>query len=152
MSAATENPPVRTRPWSAFPWLVLAVGIAASVVSFTVIQDAVENVAELRFQRQAGDTKAVIEHRVNFYADILYGMKALFASQGQVSREQFHGFVKSLDLKKRYPGFDVVNYMVYVRHDDKGDSRRPCVATPASTPAATLISRSGRPASVRDTT
>ncbi len=114
MDAALEKPIGRTRFWSLFPWLMLATGVAASLVSFALIQDAVENVAELRFQSQAADTKAALEHRVNFYADILYGMKALFASQGMITRAQFHAFVESLDLKNRYPGFDVVNYMVYV--------------------------------------
>ena len=119
MPVATDKATQRTRPWIMFPWLVLAIGISASVLLFTVIRDAVESVAELRFERQASDAKAIIEHRVNFYADILYGLKALFASQDPVSRAEFHGFVKSLDLKNRYPGFDVVNYAMHVPGEDK---------------------------------
>lgn len=123
--SSTMSPPtneranLRERRWIALPWLVLAIGMSASVLLFTGIRDTVENVARLRFERQAIDAKATIEHRVNFYADILYGLKALFASQSPVSRVQFHDFVRSLDLKHRYPGFDVVNYAVHVPGADK---------------------------------
>ena len=73
----------------------------------------------MRFERQARDALAVIEERIQFYSDILYGLRALFASQGAVNRLQFNRFVQSLDLKQRFPGFDVVNYAVYVRAQDK---------------------------------
>ncbi len=88
---------------------------------FAVVRDTVENAAQLRFERQASDAKSVIEDRIQYYPDILYGLKALFAGQGPVSRLQFHRYVESLDLKNRYPGFDVVNYAVRVAARDKRD-------------------------------
>lgn len=109
----------RARHWTLLPWVVLAVGIPASLVFSTVVRESVEQVAQLRFERQAGDAKSIIEDRIQFYAGILYGLKALFASQGPVSRLQFHRFVGSLDLTRRYPGFDVVNFMTYVPAKDK---------------------------------
>lgn len=118
MTTATDQA-WRARFWIGLPWVLLIVGISASIIFFTVVQDAVENVARLRFERQASDAKAVIEHRINFYADVLYGLKALFAGQSPVSRLQFHRFVESLDLKNRYPGFDLVNYAAYVPAGNK---------------------------------
>lgn len=119
VAAETGGTANRGRNKPILPWVVLAIGIPASLMLYVVNRDAVESVARLRFERQAGDSKAVIEYRTQFYADILFGLKALFASQGPVSRDQFHRFVKSLDLKNRYPGFDVVNYMTYVPAEDK---------------------------------
>ncbi|MBI3916680.1 MAG: CHASE domain-containing protein [Betaproteobacteria bacterium] len=101
------------------PWVVLAVGIPASILLFSVIQDAVEDVARLRFERSASDAKHVIEARVRSYTDVLYGLQALFATQDSISRVQFRRYVESLDLKQRYPGFDVVNYAVHVSAKDK---------------------------------
>lgn len=119
MTAATNATSSPARRWTVLPWTVLVIGICASLILFTVMRDAVGDVAELRFERQAGDAMSIIEGRVNFYADILYGMKSLFASQGPISRIQFHRFVESLDLKQRYPGFDVVSYMVHVPGAEK---------------------------------
>jgi PAS domain S-box-containing protein len=107
------------RHWSILPWLVLAVGVVASFLLFGVMRRAVEDVARVRFERQANDANGIIEDRIRFYGDVLYGLKALFASRGPVSRRQFHEFVGALDLKNRYPGFDLVNYAAYVRAKDK---------------------------------
>jgi PAS domain S-box-containing protein len=97
----------------------LGIGIPASIVLSVVVRDAVEGVARLRFERQAGDTHAIIENRLDPYAGILYGLRALFASERPVSRVQFHRYVESLDLKHQYPGFDAINYAVHVTENDK---------------------------------
>src|SRR6266699_55466 len=119
MTAATDRPIQRSRHWTALPWIVLAIGIPASFLLFTVIRDAVESVARLRFERQASDAHAVIENRLNPYVAILYGLRALFASESPVSRLRFHRYVESLDLKRRYPGFDALNFATHVRLKDK---------------------------------
>ena len=94
-------------------------GIAASFWLFSIFQDAVESVARLRFERQASDARRVIDVRMHSYAGVLYGLRALFSSQGPVSRIQFHRFVESLDHKNRYPSLESVNYMTYVPAQDK---------------------------------
>ena len=110
---------VRARYWMALPWIVLAIGLPASLFLFTIVRDAVENVAQLRFERLASDARHTIQARIDSYGEILYGLAALFTSQSSVSRRQFHRYVESLDLKNRFPGFDVVNYAVHVRAEDK---------------------------------
>jgi signal transduction histidine kinase len=119
VTAAANGLTRRARRWIALPWVVLAVGSAASLFLYSFVQDAVENMARLRFERHASDTKHVVEARIHAYADILYGLAALFTSERSVSRVQFHRFVESLDLKNRFPGFDVVNYAAYVPAGDK---------------------------------
>lgn len=94
------------------------VGIPASLVVFDALRLAVEDVARLRFERQASDAKAVVEGRIRSYANVLYGLKALFATHDRVSRVQFNRFVTALDLKNRYPGFDVVNFAAHVLGHD----------------------------------
>src|SRR5581483_11618457 len=109
----------RLAPTTVHPWIALAAGVSVSLLLFVFIRDAVENVARLRFEREANDAHAAIEDRLRFYADGLYGLRALFATQESVSRVQFHRFVESLDLTHRYPGFDAVNYAAYVPAKDK---------------------------------
>jgi CHASE1-domain containing sensor protein len=101
------------------PWMALAIGIPASILLFSVIRDAVESVARQRFEHQASDAHAVIEDRLHPYVGILYGLRALFASESLVTRLRFHRFVESLDLKGRYPGFDAVNFAAYCPAKDK---------------------------------
>src|SRR6266705_3179797 len=105
--------------WTVLPWLVLAVGIPASFFLFSLLKDSVENIAQLRFEREAKDANVVIEGRLRSYSDVLYSLRALFASEDPVDRLRFHRFVESLDLKNRYPGFDALNYAAYVPVHDK---------------------------------
>lgn len=104
---------------SFLPWLVLAIGIPASVFLYVLIQDSIENVARLRFEREAQDASSVIQGRLRSYSDVLYALRALFASESPVNRLRFHRYLDSLDLKLRYPGFISLNYAAYVRNSDK---------------------------------
>ena len=119
MIGQMNNATKRVRQWTGLPWVVLATGVLASFLLFSFIGDAVESVARLRFERQASNAHSVVEDRLHFYTDVLYALRALFSSQDGVSRLRFHRFVTSLNLKDRYPGFDAVNFAVYVPASDK---------------------------------
>jgi PAS domain S-box-containing protein len=101
------------------PWVVLALGLILSFLLFGVMKAAVDDVARSRFERDASDATSAIERRVEFYANVLYGLKALFASHHDVGRVDFHRFVDSLDLPQRYPGLDVVNFAAHVPGPDR---------------------------------
>src|SRR6266702_2487457 len=101
-----------------FPLLVLGSGIALSILLHFVIKDNVEGEAQLRFERQASDAKHVIEARIHSYADVMYGLRAMF-SASSVSRTEFHRYVAGLELAHRYPGFWTFNYAEWVTHDAK---------------------------------
>jgi signal transduction histidine kinase len=109
----------RPRRTSVLPWLLLVLGIPVSFLFSGLIRNAIEDVARLRFEREARDAVAVMQERIQFYSDILFALRALFASQQPVSRLQFKRFVESLDLVSRFPGLDVVNYAVHVPAADK---------------------------------
>ena len=129
--------------------MVLVGGVLASILLFSVIRDAVEKVARLRFEREASDANSIVEDRIHFYADVLYGLRALFRSQGPVTRNQFHQFVESLDLKHRYPGFDVVNFAAYVpgknRKQFEGSVRRDTSLLPEGYPNFAIKPPGDRP-------
>jgi len=97
-----------------------ALGIPASLVLFSLVQNTVENVARCgAFEREAKDASGVVEDRLSSYSDVLYALRALFASEGSVDRLRFHHFIESLNLKNRYPGFISINFAAYVRAKDK---------------------------------
>src|SRR5258708_25747233 len=100
------------------PAFALGIGIAVSCVLFFVIRDNIENEAKLRFERQASDAQHVIAARIHSYADVMYGLRAMF-SASSVSRTEFHRYVAGLELTHRYPGFWTFNYAEYVRHEPK---------------------------------
>jgi len=119
MTVAADRTIQRAFHSTVLPWLVLAVGIPASFFLFVLIQDSVENVARLRFERETKDANDIIDGRLRSYGDVLYALRALFAGEDPVDRLRFHRFIESLDLKHRYPGFISLNYATYVPAQDK---------------------------------
>jgi PAS domain S-box-containing protein len=101
------------------PWLVLALGIPASFLLHRYFEASVENVARLRFEREANDARGVIESRLRSYSDVLYALRALFATDNATDRASFRRFVQSLDLNQRYRGFMSINYAAYVPASDR---------------------------------
>jgi PAS domain S-box-containing protein len=119
MASISKTGERRWTLWGMPSWVVLAVGIPASIFLFAFLQSSIENVARLRFEREANDANGIIADRLRSYSDVLYALRALFASEEPVSRPRFHAFVESLDLEHRYPGFDSLNYAAYVTSRDK---------------------------------
>jgi len=114
VTAATSGATRRVFHLGVLPWLVLAAGITASFFLFALVRDSVENIARLRFEREANAANSVVEDRLRSYSDVLYSLRALFASETLVDRLRFRRFIESLDLKHRYPGFDSLNYAAHV--------------------------------------
>jgi diguanylate cyclase (GGDEF)-like protein/PAS domain S-box-containing protein len=101
------------------PALILSVGAAISVGSFLIIRDNIETEAELRFERHASDAQHVLRARIDSYADVMYGLRSLYGANYPVTRVQFHNYVTTLELARRYPGFRSFNYAEYVPHQAK---------------------------------
>jgi diguanylate cyclase (GGDEF)-like protein len=102
-----------------FPALILIIGAAISIGSFLLIRYNIETEAKLRFERHASDAHHVIAARIDSYADLMYGLRSLYSASYPVTRMEFHNYVKSLELARRYPGFWTFNYAEYVPHKAK---------------------------------
>ncbi|TMG89532.1 MAG: hypothetical protein E6H72_12265 [Betaproteobacteria bacterium] len=119
MTASQERPGQAQRGKTLFPFLVLGIGVAMSLLLHFVIRDNVKGEAQLRFERQASDAQHVIEARIKSYADVLHGLGALFNTSNSIPRAEFRRYVAALDLPNRYPGFQGLNYAEYVPHEAK---------------------------------
>ena len=101
------------------PWLVLVIGIPASFFLHAYVAQSVENVARLRFEREANDAKGIIEGRLRSYSDVMYALRALFTTNNAIDRVGFARFIQELDLKQRYRGFMSLNYAAHVPASEK---------------------------------
>ena len=91
-------------------WLVLATGVILSAAAAYVVQRQLEREARSKFESAVSDAKAAIETRVNDYADVLRGVRGLFAAMDTVKRAEFARYQQNLDLVNRYPGIQVIHY------------------------------------------
>src|SRR5262249_26004937 len=96
------------------PTIGFAVGGALALALFAYVREDVRGDAQLRLGGQAAAASHIIEKRLHSYVDVTYGLRALFAARDKVSRSEFHRFVQSLDLKRNFPGFEVLNFARFV--------------------------------------
>jgi len=88
---------------------VLFAGLLLSLAISRSARDEIRSNAELRFDAAASSANDEVERRFAAYVEVLSGLRALFHT-GDVSREAFRRYAESLDLKRTFPGFQVLNY------------------------------------------
>src|SRR5471032_2443196 len=101
----------RTLIWSVGLSLAAAVGM----VAFAFATKAVEDDAQARFDYLTRGTQYGIAARVKSYSELLRGVAALFRTNDQLSRTQFHDYVDSLDVAQLFPAVDAFTYTMVVR-------------------------------------
>ena len=111
-SATGDTPPSRRTPL-ATATLVFLVGVAMSVAAGRWAREETLRCAQSRFEAAATHAAVQVERRFAAYAEVLAGLRALFHTV-EVSRDVFHRFAEGLELKRDFPGFQVLNYAPYV--------------------------------------
>ena len=85
-------------------------GVALSAAAAYLVAGRVAHEARLKFEADVIDTKDAIDSRVRAYADVLLGIRGLFAARDVPGRDEFRRYVESIDLNNRYPGIQVIHY------------------------------------------
>lgn len=101
------------KPHSRFKWAVVAmiVLIAGSTLSsWFQVKHRLEVEARGRFDTVVSDNTEHITDRLGIYTEALYGFRGLFHSSDEVNEREFHAYFDSLELDKKYPGINSINY------------------------------------------
>lgn len=110
--------------WLRVHWpavLVLLLGILASVAIWNMETADEERIAKEKFQANTDGLCKAIQSRMLAYEQILRGGVSLFATMGDVSREQWTTYVKGLDVQQNFPGIHGLGYAAYVQADKKAE-------------------------------
>lgn len=91
-------------------WIVLALGLALSVLAYRQCSLQIHREAQARFEHDAREIHRLIADRLASYSGLLWGMRGFFHASPQMTRSRFSRFVRSLDLDKRIPAVVSVNF------------------------------------------
>ena len=105
----------RARRMTLVAGAILAAGLGASLAAHAVAERWIAADMQRRFTADAADTTAAIGERLRTHAEVLVSMQGLYASIGRIDRAQFRRYVDVLDLARRYPGFQALQSLRYVR-------------------------------------
>ncbi|MCG2585714.1 CHASE domain-containing protein [Massilia sp. TS11] len=80
----------------------------------------IEGDARERFRNLARNSQYTINARIKSYTDLLRGAASLFNSGDEITRGQFHRYVKGMDVARNFPAIETINFARYVT-----DAERP---------------------------
>jgi len=87
-------------------------------------RQTIEHDAGERFLHQARNAQHNINWRISTYTDVLRGAASFFQADRQVDRNDFHRYVRGLDIRNRFPALDNINYAQYVSAEDRAAFER----------------------------
>ena len=122
--------------------LIFGAGIALSLLVWWLIGLAILREERKTFETTAQVSAGLIERRFERYVDLLHGVQGLFGHYRGVSRLEFHQYVEALDLPRRFPGLQSLQYIQRVRRLKRTSSRPSSAQTATSAPTATRPSAS----------
>ncbi|MCE3264108.1 MAG: hypothetical protein K0R43_3187 [Pseudoduganella sp.] len=98
-------------------YLAFIVGICVTVWVCLFVMNVQDRQTTEAFQRDTQKIARDTQVRLQTYFDMLLSIKGVFAVDDDVSRLEFSRYVRELDLKRRYPGFQAIQFVRRVPSD-----------------------------------
>lgn len=108
-------------------WVAVTVFVSGSLVSHWLGRWADTSFAESQTSDFSDSVRLVrdgLEGRIQAYAHYLAGVQGLFNVNAHVTRSEFHEYLRSVDIARRYPGIQVTAFTKRIRHADKAALER----------------------------
>ncbi|MCP3139901.1 CHASE domain-containing protein [Pyxidicoccus xibeiensis] len=85
-------------------------GLLITAVATLHVQRGIQERRERRFEEAVRDGTLGLQQRLDMYQAMLLGTRGLFSSSQKVERDEFHAYVESLELRRRYPGIQGIGF------------------------------------------
>jgi len=82
-------------------------------------KQSLNKTTQLRFDTQAQDIFNLIQTKINRDIYLLYNISGFFAASDQVDRDEFYTYINALQLEKDYPGIFSINFVQYIKTENK---------------------------------
>lgn len=99
-------------------WGLIVLLLVAGVVGAWQTREQLRVHQLQRFEYEAGRVQWTIQKRMTAYVQILRGGLGLFAASDEVTRQDWHDYVRTLEIERRYPGIRQMSFLAAVRPQD----------------------------------
>lgn len=99
-------------------YLAFIIGMCLTVWTCLLVLEAQQENIRASFQRDTDKITADAAVRLKVYFDTLLSIKGTFAINDKINRAQFVRYVDELDIRKRYPGFQAIQFVRQVSPPD----------------------------------
>ena len=114
----SQSQPVWVDRWLHRPGtatLILVFSLVLTALAWAATRHFALDEARQRFERHTDEIQARMVRRMGSYEALLLGGSALFAANGDVSRDQWRHYAKTIDPELRYPGIQGFGFSRLVR-------------------------------------
>lgn len=98
-------------------WIVLCVGLLATVMTSLQVRQVVENEVVKQFAYNCDQVTLQIQERLGAYALILRGGAALFSASRKVERLEWRDYVETLRASGSIPGVQGIGFAQFIQPD-----------------------------------
>lgn len=99
-------------------WIIFFLMLTFTAYVSSIVYQEADSSAQIEFQRNTSKITEAITTRLNANEQILRGGIALFNTNGNVSRRQWHDYIESLNIRDHYPGIQGIGYAKVVKHEE----------------------------------
>ncbi|BAZ37797.1 GAF sensor hybrid histidine kinase [Calothrix sp. NIES-4101] len=110
------NPTQTRRGW--LPYVILLGTLLLTSLFSYYAAIASQTKDRLRFKNEVEQTHSNIQNRLHTYVTLLHSTSGLFATNYQITRQDFQSYVKHLELRKNYPGVQGIGFSIRVMPED----------------------------------
>lgn len=97
------------------PGAVLVLFLVITAVATAYVWNSSQAADRTRFERSVQSTVDGIQDRLATYTNVLRAASGLFAAAEDVTRDQFRGYVRHLQIQTRHPGIQGIGISIRVR-------------------------------------
>ncbi|MFI4955819.1 MAG: CHASE domain-containing protein [Gammaproteobacteria bacterium] len=107
--------------------LILLLGLGITSGIYHLVGDKNDAIAQARFDSYKALLVSGITHRLDDYAQVLYGAAGLFKSSDEVNYRKWKEYVDSLQMDKYYPGLESIGYVSMTPDKDGSGKLKPSI-------------------------
>jgi len=102
----------------ALAWIVFAVFIVLTLLVTSYVWTSSSAADRARFDNAVQTTRDAIEARVEVYINILIATRGLAVANPAVPRDELRAYIRSLNVRQRYPGIQGIGLVLRVPRED----------------------------------
>ncbi len=125
---------IRTLSIRGAPWVVFGLSLFATAVVCQQAWHGQKEARDARFEADAAILKNAMAERLQLYAQVLQGVRGLFAASEKVKASEFRDYVRSLEPGGDYPGILALGYIEKVTTGQREDYLRQVALDPEPSP------------------
>ncbi len=100
-------------------WIILALSLIITGLAWYISSNITENRKSDRFDFRVSEISTAIKDRMDVYEQVLRCGVGVFDMNPNVTRSEWHDFIKSIDINTNWPGIQGIGYSIPVLQSEK---------------------------------